>query len=258
LKKSFTTDAINLKNYPLNDNDSIVVMFSKTKGLIKAVAKGAKKPKSKLGARIQSFVANKLMLSEGKNLDTIIEAQSHNTFYKLRYDLDKLSYSMYIAEVVNSFCSKNFNNDENYSQIYDLIFNSYKKITESSTKEEILLTCLKFQIKIMSLLGWGLDFSTCSICQNELNDDCLFSFETGSFSCYCCSVNQIACVKINNKIRIFLKEISDTDIMKSTKYDSLVNMLVLEKCFNFMKKYISNISNKKTKIFDVLNSTTVV
>ena len=73
MKKSFTTEAINLKNYPLNDNDSIVVMFSKQKGLIHAVAKGAKKPKSKLGARIQMFIANKLMLFEGKNLDTISE-----------------------------------------------------------------------------------------------------------------------------------------------------------------------------------------
>ena len=100
MKKTFTTEAINLKNYPLNDNDSIVVMFSKTKGLIRAVAKGAKRPKSWLGARIQMFIANKLMLLEGKNLDTIAQAQSVNTFYKIRYDLDKLSYSMYIAELI--------------------------------------------------------------------------------------------------------------------------------------------------------------
>ena len=46
MKKSFVTEAINLKNYPLNDNDSIVVMFSKQKGLMRAVAKGAKKPKN--------------------------------------------------------------------------------------------------------------------------------------------------------------------------------------------------------------------
>ena len=96
MKKSFVTQAINLKNYPLNDNDSIVVMFSKTKGLLRAVAKGSKRPKSKLGARVQMFIANELMLLEGKNLDTIAQAQSLNTFSKIRGDLDKLSYSMYI------------------------------------------------------------------------------------------------------------------------------------------------------------------
>ena len=63
---TFVTDAINIKSYPLSENDNIVVMFSKDRGLIKGVAKGVKKPKSKLGARMQSLVCNKLMLNEGK------------------------------------------------------------------------------------------------------------------------------------------------------------------------------------------------
>ena len=155
------TEAINLKNYPLNDNDSIVVMFSKTKGLMRAVAKGAKRPKSKLGARIQMFIANQLMLLEGKNLDTIAQAQSLNTFSKIRSDLDKISYSMYIAELVNTFCSNDYNKDENYSEIYELIFLAYEKIAQAKSKEEVILYTLKFQIKLMNLLGWGLDFEYC-------------------------------------------------------------------------------------------------
>ena len=35
---TFTTDAINIKTYPLSENDNIVVMFSRDKGLIKGVA----------------------------------------------------------------------------------------------------------------------------------------------------------------------------------------------------------------------------
>ena len=128
-KKSFTTDAINLKNYPLNDNDSIVVMFSKTKGLIHAVAKGSKRPKSKLGARIQMFIANRLMLFEGKSLDTIAQAQSLNTFSKIRYDLDKMSYLMYIAELVNNFCSKYFDKSESSFEKPPFFFNDFATST---------------------------------------------------------------------------------------------------------------------------------
>ena len=69
MKKNYTTQAINIKNYPLNDNDSIVVMFSKTRGLLHAVAKGVKRPKSKLGARVQMFVANDIMLNEVVSID---------------------------------------------------------------------------------------------------------------------------------------------------------------------------------------------
>lgn len=263
MKKNYTTEAINLKNYPLNDNDSIVVMFSKTKGLIKAVAKGAKRPKSKLGARIQMFIANKLMLSEGRNLDTIAEAQSLNTFSKIRYDLDKMSYSMYIAELVNTFCSKEFQNSES-GEIYDLIFNTYNKIQNAPDKKEVLFSILKFQIHFIKLLGWGLDFNYCSFCQKELSEENIcFSFQAGGFLCSDCSKTNVSDLKIHNKIREFLNEISSLEFSQKTKYDELVaqNPLMenfIEKCFLFMKKYIDNISHKKTKIFEVLEKTTAM
>lgn len=259
MKKNYTTQAINLKNYPLNDNDSIVVMFSKTKGLISAVAKGSKRPKSKLGARIQMFIANNLMLLEGKNLDTIAEAQSLNTFSKIRYDLDKLSYSMYIAEIVNNICSKQFNKDENYEEIYELIFSVYEKIANSNSKKDVLFNALKFQIKIMSILGWGLDFNYCSICQKKIDDDSYFSFSEGDFLCRECIKNSSSQrIKINHKICEFLSELAKVNLNQKTKYDDLVNELVLERCFSFMKKYIDNLTNKKTKIFKVLEETKVV
>jgi len=262
MKKSFTTEAINLKNYPLNDNDSIVVMFSKTKGLMRAVAKGAKRPKSKLGARIQMFIANKLMLFEGKNLDTIAQAQSVSTFSKIRYDLDKVSYSMYVAELVNNFCSKQNNQDENYEEIYNLIFSAYKKIETATNKKDILLTILKFQIKLMNLQGWGLDFENCSIFQLpidfNLEKSTYFSQINGSFLCdKCANQNPISLLRIHDKIRHFLDEISNCNFEQKTKYDDLVNEQVLEKCFLFMKKYIDNLKNKKTKIFEILEKTKV-
>ena len=234
MKKQFTTEAINLKNYPLNDNDSIVVMFSKTKGLIKTIAKGAKRPKSKLGARIQMFIANKLMLSEGRSFDSISEATSLNTFSRIRSDIDKLSYAMYISECVNSFCSKQFNQDENYPEIYDLIYNVFNKIAFSSSKEEVLLNTLKFQIKFMNLLGWGIDFEICSICQKKLLSNALFSYSLGGFICPDCTKEEISQINVHEKIRQFLFEISKTDFNLETKYDKLVNLPVLEKCFNFI------------------------
>lgn len=41
--QNFTTNAINLKSYNLSETDKIIVMYSKDKGIIKGVAKGAKK-----------------------------------------------------------------------------------------------------------------------------------------------------------------------------------------------------------------------
>ena len=87
---NYVTEAINLKSYNLNDADKIIVMYSKDNGLIKGVAKGIKKPKSKLGARMDLLVANSLQLLKGRSMDTIVQAQTVNNFRKTREDIDKL------------------------------------------------------------------------------------------------------------------------------------------------------------------------
>ena len=176
--------------------------------------------------------------------------------------MDKISYSMYIAELVNTFCSNDYNKDENYSEIYELIFLAYEKIAQAKSKEEVILYTLKFQIKLMNLLGWGLDFEYCSKCQKNINEEhegsCLYSYSINAFLCPQCSLDNISGIKIHNKIRLFLNELSKTKYDKKTKYDDLANFAVLEKCFLFMKKYIDNLSNKKTKIFEVLEKTMLV
>ena len=103
IMNNYVTEAINLKSYNLNDADKIMVMYSKENGLIKGVAKGIKKPKSKLGARMDLLVANTLQLLKGRSIDTIIQAQTVNTFRKTRDDIDKLVYSSYVSELVVNF-----------------------------------------------------------------------------------------------------------------------------------------------------------
>ena len=79
---NYVTEAINLKSYNLSESDKIILMYSKDKGLIKGVAKGIKKPKSKLGARMDLLVANSLQLLKGRSMDTILQAQTINNFRK--------------------------------------------------------------------------------------------------------------------------------------------------------------------------------
>ena len=140
--EKYTTQAINLKSYPLKESDKIIVMYSKDKGLIRGVAKGVKKPKSKLGARMDLLVANKLMLYKGKNLDRICQAEALNTFQKTRQNMDKIFYSMYITEVVNNF---GVEDDPCAKEVYDILYKALEKISNASDNVEILISVIKFQ-----------------------------------------------------------------------------------------------------------------
>ena len=230
---TFTTDAINIKTYPLSENDNIVVMFSRDKGLIKGVAKGVKKPKSKLGARMQMLVANKLMLNEGKSLDVIKEAQAINPFNKLRYNLDKLNYSIYLSEIIGNFCRENTEEiPEVNKNIYELFYKTLENISNANDSVQIVLSVIKFQLKFMREVGLGLELSHCLKCSSKIKDDAYFSIENGGVTCKDCLDDYSRKIKINIKIIEFLNEILNCDINKPTKYDILVNEKVTTSCFN--------------------------
>ena len=255
---TFTTDAINIKTYPLSENDNIVVMFSRDKGRIKGVAKGVKKPKSKLGARMQMLVANKLMLNEGKSLDVIKEAQAINPFNKLRYNLDKLNYSIYLSEIIGNFCRENTEEiPEVNKNIYELFYKTLENISNANDSVQIVLSVIKFQLKFMREVGLGLELSHCLKCSSKIKDDAYFSIENGGVTCKDCLDDYSRKIKINIKIIEFLNEILNCDINKPTKYDILVNEKVTTSCFNLLRKYIDIQTGRECKTVKVLEMTKV-
>ena len=55
MSSNYITNAINIKSYNLSESDRIVLMYSREKGLLRGVAKGSKKPKSKLARFFGQF-----------------------------------------------------------------------------------------------------------------------------------------------------------------------------------------------------------
>ena len=182
MSSNYLTDAINIKSYNLSEADKIVLMYSRDYGLMKGVAKGIKKPKSKLGGRMDMLVANKLMLFKGKNLDTICQAEALNTFNNLRADMDKMLYAMYMSEVVTNFGAED---DPNSKEIFDIFYKALAKLSEAQNIVEILLCVMRFQLKMMRVCGYELQLNNCICCAEEMgvHKESIFSLEKGGVQC---------------------------------------------------------------------------
>ncbi|MFR1671641.1 MAG: DNA repair protein RecO [Candidatus Gastranaerophilaceae bacterium] len=247
---NFVTDAINLKSYNLSEADKIIVMYSKEKGLIRGVAKGVKKPKSKLGARMDLLVANKLMLYKGKSLDRICQAEALNTFNKTRQNMDKIFYSMYITEVVNNF---GVEDDPCSNEIYELLYKGLEKIANSVDKVEILIAVIKFQLKMMQISGFGIEFETCLCCGEPVKEDSMyFSSKMGGIVCKKCNENYNLHTVMHYKLRDFLAAMLQFDYDYKSEYDEKANEKVCLVCFELLKEYINVHSPRKFKSTDIL------
>lgn len=251
-QKCKNIDAINLKSYNLSESDKIIVMYSKENGLLRGVAKGCKKPKSKLGARMDLLMANTLLISAGRNLYTICEAKSLNTFKDTRKDIDKLMYSSYISEVTSVF---GMENDPCSKEIYTILYKALDRISNAKDKVEMLIAVLKFQLKFMKISGFGIEFETCLCCQKKLSkEDMFFSINRGGVVCSKCCSDTIVATKLHYKIRDFLISILNSDFETVSDYDKKATEKVCMVCFDMLKKYIQIHCPKQIKSVDFLET----
>ncbi len=83
----YKTVALVLRRIPLGEKDKILTLFSRDLGKLRAVAKGARKPTSKLSGASEPLLLLRASLAEGSSLDVLSEAEVREAFPKLKSDL---------------------------------------------------------------------------------------------------------------------------------------------------------------------------
>ncbi|MGH1490082.1 MAG: DNA repair protein RecO [Acidimicrobiales bacterium] len=98
----YRDEAVVLRTYKLAEADRIVVLFTRGRGKIRAVAKGVRRTKSKFGSRLEPGSIVELQLYEGRNLDIVTQAERVVAFVNLRADLDSYGRAALLLEVIDS------------------------------------------------------------------------------------------------------------------------------------------------------------
>jgi len=96
----YRVTSINLKRQPLGEADLLLTLFTREQGLLRVIAKGAKKGNSKLGGRSDLFVVNDFQLHQGRSLDSVVQAEMLHNFSRLGRDLGRLGSAQYWAEAL--------------------------------------------------------------------------------------------------------------------------------------------------------------
>ena len=98
---SYRAHALVLRKTKLGETDSILTLLAEDGSQLRAVAKGLRKPGSKLGGVLEPFTEASLMLHTGRSLDVITEAEVVDAHGAVREDFDRLSAASVIADVLD-------------------------------------------------------------------------------------------------------------------------------------------------------------
>jgi DNA repair protein RecO (recombination protein O) len=159
--RNYQTQGIILKQIKLGEADKIVTVYTPEFGKLKAVAKGACRPGSKLGGNVEPLTYSLMLLAKGRNLDIITQSQTINGFLALKSDLWRMACGFYILELIDSFTVEGGES----RPLFDLLLDILNQLSEQRSSETVLRY---FELHLLHLLGYRPQLRRCVNCDSSL------------------------------------------------------------------------------------------
>jgi len=158
------TEAFVLRTYKLAEADKIVLLFTRTAGLLRGVARGARKLKSRFGAGLELFTLVSLNYYEKETheLVSIRQADILRSYFHLANDPKIVSTLNYLSDMVIEFAPPHDPNEKLFRMIracLDAI------ATTPADANEITRY---FEIWLLKISGFLPDIRSCATCQQEI------------------------------------------------------------------------------------------
>ncbi len=165
----YQSPALVLRTMRLGEADRIITFFTRKYGKLKAVAKGALKPKSRLSGRIEPFLhVNMIVFGKEKaDLFRLNSCDIVEPFMAMRGRLGRLSCAYVSAELVD-ICQKE--GDVNQAG-FDLLLSFYRTLSQNMRKESQKLLLRLFELKFLSSIGFAPMLENCITCGKEPTGD---------------------------------------------------------------------------------------
>ena len=179
--RRYQTQGIILRQTKLGEFDKILTIYTPEFGKLRAVAKGACRPQSKLGGNVEPLTHSLMLLAKGRNLDIVTQSQTINGFLALKSGLWRMACGLYILELMDSFTVEGGANPP----LFDLLLEILNQLSQPESDETILRY---FELHILHYLGYRPQLHRCVSCDLPLKPIVnFFSPSKGGLLCPHCN-----------------------------------------------------------------------
>jgi DNA repair protein RecO (recombination protein O) len=177
----YRDEAVVLRTYKLGEADRIVVLLTKGRGKVRAVAKGVRKTKSKFGARLEPTSHIAVQLYEGRELDIVTQAESLDQFRNVRADVDRFARASAMLETADQLAQEG----EVNPRLLQMLVGALRTLDASDSP----LVVPGFFWKVLALEGYRPEVEACVQCGEE-GPLVAFDLESGGLLCRTCRRGQ--------------------------------------------------------------------
>jgi DNA repair protein RecO (recombination protein O) len=180
-ERTFRTEAVVLQHNDWGEADRMLWLFTRELGKVRAIAKGARKMRSRKAGHLEPFTQVNLLLARGRDLLIVTQAETVDAFLPLREDLVRIGYAAYVVELLDRFT---YDEGENRS-LYRLLTETLSRIEKEA---DPTLAIRYYEIRLLDLLGYRPQLFNCLNCESEIRpEDQFFSASQGGVICPNCA-----------------------------------------------------------------------
>lgn len=173
--------AIVLRHADYRDNDRMVTLLSPTRGRIDALIRNCRKPKSHNLNSGELFALGDFMLTEVSGKMLVTSVNLIETFYPLRSDYDKLTYGIYLLNLVEAVAEP----DQEQKELFMLLLHTLSRLTFYDQEPKPLLA--GFLLHFAACQGFRPRLEHCVICGKKMEEGpFFFDREEGGLCCENC------------------------------------------------------------------------
>jgi DNA repair protein RecO (recombination protein O) len=170
----YRDEGVVLRTWKLGEADRIVVLYTRDRGKVRAVAKGVRKTKSRFGARMEPTSHVAMQLYEGRELDIVTQAETIDRLGPLRDDLDRLTRATAMLEAVDALAQ-----DRNPDRgLYSMLVGALRTLAA----QDHPLIVPGFFLKLLAHEGFQPMVDGCAVCGDGASL-VAFDLEEGGLLC---------------------------------------------------------------------------
>ena len=181
--KTLKTEAIVLRSIRYGEADRILHLYTAQRGRVGAIAKGARRPKSRFGGRLEPFFRLDLLLHEGRGeLLTVTQAATVAGYPRLRASAAALGAGARACDAVLRL----LDSAEPNPPAYNLLCRYLSLLDDASVPGAASLpVALSFRLKLALAAGFSPELASCTRC-GEGDHLVGFSGAAGGVVCASC------------------------------------------------------------------------
>ena len=168
------TESVVIKTYNLAEADRIVVFLTREQGMVRGVAKGVKRLKSRFGSSVEPFsiVALEYFQKEERELVSISQIELVQSYFESASEPLFLQKFSYLVDLLTEFAPPHDPNETLYRMVRACIE------TAAAEPNSLLSIGVYFELWLLRLSGFLPDWSRCDECRRMFTESDETSFRS--------------------------------------------------------------------------------